>query len=70
MPILRRILKYKPVLKRLIVALIIGSPVVALTNNLAPKRVRSAEEVSAKAALKKTNLFFDHRCLGIKPPSK
>ncbi len=52
----------------MLIASIVASPIVALTNNV--QKVRAVVEKPAveKTAAKKTS-FFDHRCLGIKPPA-
>jgi hypothetical protein len=58
--------QYKPIVKRLAVFLIIAAPGTALTNTVPFIKKLTSED---KVAAKKPNLFFDHRCLGIKPPA-
>lgn len=64
-----KISQYKPVFKRMIMASIIASPMVALTNNLERERVAVKPEANIKEESREAKSFFDHRCLGIKPPA-
>lgn len=66
---LKTISQYKPQLRRLVIAGIICSPLVALTNNLqGSRRAANTAKVETDASKKKP-LFFDHRCRGIKTPT-
>ncbi len=58
--------RLKPLFKRLLAAMIICSPVVALTNNQRAK-VKTQKAVEKKID-KKSSSFQDDRCLGIQPP--
>lgn len=62
---LKTISQYKPQLRRLVMASIICSPLVALTNNLRPaNHAKHSSKIEKKDGAKKP-LFFDHRCRGI-----
>lgn len=65
----KRFAQLKPVVKRLIVAGIMATPLVALTNNLSKERVPTVKREKLKAELEVHQSFFDRRCLGIKPPA-
>jgi hypothetical protein len=56
--------RLKPIVIRAAVALVLMAPVTAVTNSLD----FGAKPAVAKAEGKKKS-FFDHRCLGIKPPA-
>lgn len=65
MHLMKRILQFKPALKRLCAAIVICSPVVALTN----ANVRKVEEKTKVEKPVKTPASFPaDRCLGIQPP--
>lgn len=66
MTIRKRIGQCKPIVKRLLVMAVFAAPVTALTNNLGSIRKSTA---AVKEDGKKPKSFFDHRCLGIKPPA-
>lgn len=63
------LLQFKPTLKRLVAALVICSPVVALTNNLQkPPRAKSAVQSAKPSEIKTPALFPNDRCFGVQPP--
>lgn len=65
--LVQKMLKHNAIVRRVLVAVVVGSPVVALTNT-------SVVESKPKAAVQKKSvkvefLFQDRRCLGIQTPA-
>lgn len=76
MKLVKSILQFKPTLKRLAAAIVICSPMVALTNNLQkPARVpvviegqTEVEKAANKAAGSIPRSFPHDLCFGVQPP--
>lgn len=71
MTLVKRILQFKPTLKRLVAAVVICSPVVGLTNGLQKsRRVEARTEVAAERApaVRIIHSVMNDRCLRIESP--
>ncbi len=71
MTLVKRILQFKPTLKRLVAAVVICSPVVALTNGLQRSgvvEVRAENPVASQPAVRIIHSLANDRCLRIESP--